>query len=63
MGQSHKGAYRKSSDSSRAGQKHDRLRDNAAGIGACSGIDGTRGGEFNLGGGREDGEERSEGIH
>ena len=63
-GQSHKGAYHESLDWHRAriGQRHDRLRDDAAGTATSSGIDGTRGG-FNLGGGRDDGEERSEGIH
>jgi len=45
------------------GQKHDRLRDDATGAATCSSIDGTRGGGFSLGGVRDDGEERSEGIH
>ena len=47
------------------GQKHGRLRDNAAGTtAACSSIDGSlRGGGFSLGGVIDDGEEQSEGIH
>ena len=43
--------------------KHDRLGDDAARAGACSCVDGTRGSGFSLGGVRDDGEERSEGIH
>ena len=41
-----------------------RLRDDAAGTVASSGgINGSRGGGFSLGDVRDDGEERSEGIH
>jgi hypothetical protein len=62
----HKSAHRKSSDwrfSRGDGQKKDRLRDDAAAGATSAGIDGGRGGRLMLGGGRGEGEERSEGIH
>jgi hypothetical protein len=46
------------------GQKQDRLGDDAAPTGASTtGINGSRGGGLMLGSVRDDGEERSEGIH